>query len=1226
MQSSAFLISIWTSLNKKERGEENMRKRKLMQTAAVAMACILTLQAVNLPSMTAYAENDATDNTTAVDFVGNLSNYDLSQVQLTDSYLTNAQDKDIEYLLSLDSDKLLAGFRETAGLDMNGAVRYSGWENSLIGGHTMGHYLTAMAQAVQSLPEADTRRAQVVEKLNYIIDELKKCQDNIGTGYIFGATLTDKSNIYLQFDNVEKGQTNITTQAWVPWYTMHKILAGLVDTYKYTGNETALIVAKGLGNWVYDRTSAWSAATRNTVLSIEYGGMNDCLYELYSVTGEEKYAVAAHQFDEDTLFKSVASGNANVLNNKHANTTIPKFLGALNRYVTTDGKTINGETVDASEYLEYAEKFFDMVNERHTYITGDNSEWEHFGADNILDAERTNCNCETCNAYNMLKLAKALYMITGDSKYTDFYENTFYNTILSSQNPDTGMTTYFQPMATGYFKVYSTETNSFWCCTGSGMENFTKLGGAIYYKNDNMVVVSGYFSSVLTDNEKNIKLTQEADIPSDDTVKITVNTLDGTETVGTSVALRLPSWLAEDATVQVNGSDAVTENKSGYAIVSNLKNGDVITITLPMDVKAYNLPDGESTYGFKYGPIVLSAKLGTEKMDTTFTGVSVIIPAAKLIEDKYISDGSDTVSVTSGTVADFISSINDNLVKKDGELEWTLDNTDANLTFVPHYSQHTERYGIYFNYVSNTGAINASKYISQKAQDRLDASKTDTVQPGYGQYENDDLHSMKEEGNGSVGDTSDGTSRYAKAGGSFTYTMKVSEGEDNYLQMYFRKADNDKTVKITVGDSVVYDEVLNYSGDDEEYMVRIPVEESVIKAAVYEKEDNTEEKSGKVKVVDVKLESGKADEDSARVCSFIYMTKAYGTDASMTLEASEGKLTQDGDTYTIKVDGDVDSVDLTATIAGTYGYIRINDTVVRETSPYTVDLTSSNHVTLVYKVYADDHETTKEYTVVIDKAVDIFNRKNADRKLAYFVDCGDYDVNTLSDGDLFGVLNGVTDQAYGEDPVTGYKWGIVDTVSNPLKNGTATNAEITNAAYTDNTWPFETNETIKDGADKTATNRYTKNQFENGIARNLNYDFELPNGEYEIELYFTDPWNCSKNPIVSAEGTTIIENAAVNQAVTGKVKVEDGKLSLNITSPDATLAINLAYIKIYMPEDILKSLESDAKASVEASNNRSEAGGISSATVVIIVCAVVVVIAVVAAVIVVSRKKKNKAE
>lgn len=1200
-----------------------MRKKKLMQTAAIAMVCVLTFQAANLPLFTAYGENDVTAADTAnTEFIGNLSAYSLSQVQLTDSYLTNAESKDIEYLLSLDSDKLLAGFRETAGLDMNGATRYNGWENSLIGGHTMGHYLTAMAQAVQALPETDIRRAQVSEKLNYIIDELKKCQDSTGTGYIFGATLTDKSNIYLQFDNVEKGQTNITTQAWVPWYTMHKILAGLIDTYKYTGNETALTVAEGLGDWIYERTSAWTDATRNTVLNIEYGGMNDCLYELYAVTGQEKYAVAAHKFDEDTLFKSVASGNANVLNNKHANTTIPKFLGALNRYVTTNGKTINGETVDATEYLEYAEKFFDMVNEKHTYITGDNSEWEHFGADNVLDAERTNCNCETCNAYNMLKLAKALYMVTGDSKYTDFYENTFYNTILSSQNPETGMTTYFQPMATGYFKVYTTETNSFWCCTGSGMENFTKLGGALYYNNNDMVIVSGYFSSVLTDNDKNIKLTQETDIPSDDTVKITVNTLDGSDAIGTSVALRLPSWLAGDVTVQVNGSDVSTENKSGYAIVSNLKNGDVITIKLPMEVKAYNLPDGENTYGFKYGPVVLSAKLGTEKMDTTYTGVSVLIPAAKLIEDKYISDGSDTVSVISGTVADFITSVNDNLVKTEGKLEWTLDNTDANLTFVPHYSQHTERYGIYFNYVSNTGAINAAKYISQKAQDRLDAAKTDTVQPGYGQYENDDLHSMKEEGNGSVGDTSDGTSRYAKAGGSFTYTMKVADGEDNYLQMYFRKADNGKTIKVSVGDTVVYDETLEYTGDEEEYMVRIPVKSSVIADAEYEKEDNTEEKSDKVKVADVKIESGKSDEDSARVCSFIYMTKAYGTDATMTLEASAGKLTNEGKTYTLKVDGDVDSVDLTAAIAGTYGYIRINDTVVRETSPYTVDLTSNNHVTLVYTVYADDHETSEEYTVVIDKDVDIFKRANADRTLAYFVDCGDYDVNTLSDGDLFGVLNGVTDQVYGADPVTGYEWGIVDSVSNPLKNGIATNAEITNAAYTDNTWPFETDASIKDGAAKTSTNRYTKNQYENGIARNLNYEFELPNGEYEIELYFTDPWNCSKNPIISAEGNTIAENAAVNKAVTGKVKVNDGKLTLNITSPDATLCLNLAYIKVYMPEDILKTLEAK---SVETTETMADGdSSISNKNIVIIVCSVAAVIVAAAVIIVVERKKKKK--
>ncbi len=477
-----------------------------------------------------------------------------------------------------------------------------------------------------------------------------------------------------------------------------------------------------------------------------------------------------------------------------------------------------------------------------------------------------------------------------------------------------------------------------------------------------------------------------------------------------------------------------------------------------------------------------------------------------------------------------------------------------------YYSQHTERYGIYFNYVSNTGAINASKYIATKAQDRFNNALLDTVQPGYGQYENDELHDMKN--NGSIGVTDDGTYRFAQAGGSFAYTMKAAKGEDNYIQASFRKADNGKSIKISVGGSEVYNTVLNYSGEEDEYTVRIKVPSNVIAAAAYSKTVT----DGTYDVVDVKIESAD-DKDSARVCSYLYITKAYSSDASLSLEASKGIVTKDGNTFTVNVGKDVSETDLTTNLASEYGYIRINGTVVRETVPYTVDLGRNNFVTLNITVFAEDHETSADYMVNIIKETDLADRKDVDKNLAYFVNCGDYDITTLSEGDLFGLYNGVTDQAYGMDPVTGYTWGIADTVSNPLVNGKVeNNAAMTNAAFTDWTWPFETDASVTDASAKTATNRYTKNQFESGVARNLNYSFGLPNGEYTVELYFTDPWNCSKNPIVSAEGQKLLENVAVNQAVTTKVTVADNILDLNITAPEAALCINLAYIKIYMPE------------------------------------------------------------
>lgn len=1133
-------------------------------------ACInLAYIKIYLPGTNTGTNNETTGETTMTDFT-TYKAYDLNQVDVTDAYLTNAEDKDIEYLLSLDADRLLAGFRETAGLDMKGVKRYAGWESSLIGGHTLGHYLTAVAQAVATLPADDARDAELTDRLNYIIDGLKECQDAIGTGFIFGATIYSKSNIELQFDNVEKNKTNITTEAWVPWYTMHKIIAGIINVYKYTGNETALEVAKGLGDWVYNRTQSWSDSTRRVVLGIEYGGMNDCLYELYAVTGEDKYAVAAHAFDEDTLFQAVAKGSKDVLTNRHANTTIPKFIGALNRYVTTHGKTINGEVVDASAYLEYAQIFFDMVLERHSYVTGDNSEWEHFGSDYILDAERTNCNCETCNAYNMLKFAKALYMATGDTAYLEYYENTFYNTILSSQNPESGMTTYFQPMATGYFKVYTTATGSFWCCTGSGMENFTKLGNAIYYAGENSIVVSQYLSSVLTDEAKNVKLTMTADIPASDKVTVVVNTLDGSADVADSVAFRLPDWLAGEATVLVftgsSSSAATVELTDEYAIVSGLKNGDTIQLTLPMNITVHGLPDNDAVFAFKYGPIVLSARLGDTNMSTTYTGVSVLIPAAKLIEEEYISDGTDTISVVNGSVADFMANINDNLVKTEGKLEWTLENTDANLTFVPHYSQHTERYGIYFNYESNSGAFNVSRYLREKEDARFAAALLDTVQPGYGQYENDELHNMTELGTGSTGATGNGTSRLANAGGGFTYTMYVDLEVDNALELTLKKEDNGKSLQILVGEEVVYNETLAYKGSDEEYTIRIPVSKEVLAKAATAQSGKHPTTGKDAYTVNVTFKSA-SEEASARICNYLYMTKAYQTNTGFTISPSAGELTEtvteEGTSYQLVLPEDVETLTLTATPQDEYGYIRVNGSVVRDT--YTIDMTTSNFLTLEYTVYAEDHETTATYTVNIEQPIS--NRTNVDNTLAYFVNCGDYDVTTLSEGDLFGIYNGVTEQIYGKDPVTGKMWGIVDTVSTPLKNGTANNAAMTNTVFTDNTWTFETNATLSDASPKTATNRYTKNQYENGIARNLNYSFELPNGKYTVELYFTDPWNCSKNPIVSLEGHQVLKNVAMNKAVTAEVQVTDGELNLAITSPTATLCLNLCYIKIYLPED-----------------------------------------------------------
>ena len=775
--------------------------------------------------------------------------FGLSDVKVTDGYCVNALKKDVEYLMSLDTDRLLAGFYENAGLTMK-KMRYGGWENMLIGGHTLGHFLTAAAQGYANAGTDESDRDALLDIIKKLVDGLKECQDNSKgkPGFVFGAIIQDINNVEKQFDLVEEGKTNIITESWVPWYTMHKILDGLVNTYKLTGYEPALEVASGIGDWTFDRTSGWSEETHQTVLSIEYGGMNDALYELYRITGKKEHLEAAHAFDEISLFEKVATGDRNVLNNRHANTTIPKFLGALNRYMTL------GESEE--RYLEYVKVFWDMVVERHTYATGGNSEWEHFGEDNILDAERTNCNNETCNTYNMLKMSRKLFMITGDKKYADYYENTLINAILSSQNPETGMTMYFQPMATGYYKVYGTPEDKFWCCTGSGMENFTKLGDSIYFKGEGSVIVNTFLSSEVTDEELGIKLIQEADIPDSDVVKFTVRIPDGAEKRRARFLVRTPDW-CDDPLFMDCGKKVSMENEY-FVTEGEWKDGESFGIKLPFKVKASGLPDCDHVYAFKYGPVLLSADLGTENMIDGTTGVDVTIPTNKIVKNEYIC-------VKEGSVRDYIAAIDSKLKKDPYKPVFTLTGTDTGLTFTPHYLKTRQRYGIYWYFFD--GDAKALDELERRKQEELRReSIVDTVQPGYGQYENDELHAMED--NGSVGTTNNGTARKAAPNGSFTYHMKALEGQDMLLEVHFLREDNGKSIHVLIGGKEIFYRRLHYVGLEEEYAVEIPVTKEMIAECI----ESRNVAGNEVKTIPVTFKADFVIE-SARVFGFVYLRK-----------------------------------------------------------------------------------------------------------------------------------------------------------------------------------------------------------------------------------------------------------------------------------------------------------------------------------------------------------------
>ncbi len=855
--------------------------------------------------------------------VRNIKDFELNEVKVTDAYIVNALEKEMTYLKSFDADKLVAGFKEVNNIRPK-AEKYEGWEVTEIRGHSLGHYMTAVAQAV-----AQTGDNELKEKLSYIVDELAENQLNSGYLSAFPETL---------FDNVENKKP-----AWVPWYTMDKIIAGLTAAYRLAGIEKALDVVKKLGDWVYDRTSKWTKEIQDTVLAVEYGGMNEAMYDLYKVTNDEKHAKAAHMFDEMYLFEELEKGN-DILNGKHANTTIPKFLGALYRYVAL------GYSEDDEFYFRASKRFWEIVNENHTYITGGNSEWEHFGESRILDAERTNCNCETCNTYNMLKLSRELFKITGDKKFADFYENTFLNAIMSSQNPETGMTMYFQPMATGFFKVYSTPFNSFWCCTGTGMENFTKCNDSIYFHDEDTVYVNQFISSELTWEEKGLKVTQKSNIPDTDEIVIKVENI----TTPVKIAVRYPDWTVKEKAkiVASNGAEIVV-NGEDYAVIE-VNEPVTITCNFPMTVKAYGLPDNKNCIGLKYGPVVLSGALGMEDMEESKTGVDVTIATCNIPMKDFITvNGKDGKDSTEEDVRNWIENIEENVVKTDGKVEFHLRGTDRDdIVFSTHYKQHKERYGIYWNMVAKDSNALQKHIKSGKEKARLERVAIDSVPLGNDQYEL--LHNVKGENTG-AGTFNGLMLRHAwSENGWFSYDMQVKQGVNNYLRVKYFSGNVGRTVKIYVDEEVLIEETIKdkIPGDFYDEYYKIP--ENIM--------------AGKEKVT-VKFHV-RGDSWVGGIFDKLSIVSDYDSDSSVkniTFDNADMDKVYDRDVteYALTQNADSDTVTLKIELDNNNGLVYVNDVLVDDSQPR--EISTKDISEIVVKSVAEDFKAERTYTFSIKK-------------------------------------------------------------------------------------------------------------------------------------------------------------------------------------------------------------------------------------------------------------------
>lgn len=941
--------------------------------------------------------------------MADLQEFAYQNVEITDDYYNTVAEKDVEFLNKFDPDRLLYNFRLTAGYNTNEIKAFDfhnngtgasapypgGWENSRIGGHTMGHYLAAAAQAVAN-GYADVKGEDgftMKQRLEYLIDELEKCQNKRGNGYIFGATMADPNDPERQFNLLERGDTRDT---WVPWYTMHKIVNGLVETYKLTENETALHVAESLGEWIYERTSRWDTNIQNRVLGVEYGGMNDCLYELYKCAKAEGYAnkdhfkTAAHWFDEVYLFEKILAGEENHLNGKHANCTIPKFIGALNRY-----RALKDEG-NEEKYLQYAESFWTLITEKHTYITGGNSECEFFGADNVLDKERSHCNCETCNTHNMLRMTRELYRITGDKKYADYYETTFINAIMASVNVQTGMTTYFQPMATGYFKVYCNpdlEKNYFWCCTGTGLENFTKLGDSFYYYTDDKLIVNQYTSSNVT--WKDVKLKQETDIPNSDQAKFTVQLLNGKSSAAFDLRLRVPDWTMGAPAVKVNGTAQTVTVSNGYISLNRTwAEGDTVELTLPMGIRGYTLPDNAGTvYGFKYGPVVLAAELGLDnKRGTYHIGVQCDVCQTKIVngQERTTSAGygstsnqgtlsSETLNVLTGeSVSEYVQNIGQHLVKDKNSLAFTLEGTDWGgkepLKFTPYYQITDQRYGIYWLFTEADEKEIQKQILDSKKKGRDANVYLEGVGIGYGQQTEGDEENyphIQQEGTGSTGDMGKLT-RYANAGGAFSYLFKVDKTKKNYLTCQYSKDDIGKTMVIKVGDKVIAEDKISTDGKDDRFTVKYEIPADIIASAEsYEQKNSTTGEIIEVKDVIRISFSGAAGEVSPKLWESASTSTNYDNDPGIkNLTADIGTVEKTGaSSYQLKVPADTQQVNITTELANKYGLLYMDGVIIDDTKAKRIVLGSAD-TTIAMQVFAEDHETKADYKLTITKTTE----------------------------------------------------------------------------------------------------------------------------------------------------------------------------------------------------------------------------------------------------------------
>lgn len=589
------------------------------------------------------------------------SGFDLSNISLdgNDTIFSQNMERALEYLNLMDADRMLYNFRTAFGQDTKGVEPLTGWEEptGLLRGHSTGHFMSALAHAY-----ASTGDEVYKEKMDYMITEMRKLQllsKGSPEDFKTSCTPTDANQEKWSKDPETWGVGFISAYSpdqfalleqytpyatiWAPYYTMHKLLAGFLDCYTYGGNEEALEIAKDLGGWIYERLNACTAEQRSKMWDMyiagEYGGMNESLTKLYEITRDERYLKTAQMFDNTKFFNNL-SNNVDDIQNRHANQHIPQIVGALHEYAATQDP----------KYYHIARNFWDMVVARYSYSIGGVGTGERFKdpyqqGSNILGNSGRGENCETCAAYNMLKLTKDLYNYDPDNAaYMDYYERTLINQIIASQSKETtenmhNGVTYMLPIDPGQRKDFDSDYGGFTCCNGTGMENHVKYQEAVYAYSEDTLYVNLYIPTTVEWKEKGITVKQETTFPSENS-KLTIGGAGDF-----TMKLRVPYWATDGFTIKVNGDVICLKPEvSTYVEINRTwSDGDIVEINMPYTLHLDKTPDkvdGNTVASLMYGPIVMVAK-DTREEYTPMNWYNMVL-SENLLESVEIVTGTDS--------------------------------------------------------------------------------------------------------------------------------------------------------------------------------------------------------------------------------------------------------------------------------------------------------------------------------------------------------------------------------------------------------------------------------------------------------------------------------------------------------------------------------------------------------------------------------------------------------